>query len=242
MLFARPLTILFLLPLAEKKWVTPDRITLLAILTKGLGILLIANHPSYGAGLWAAALINLGLVLDNMDGTLARFRQCGTFFGFYFDKISDAITLLLLFWAVGYRAFLVTGNILDLIIPTMGIGGAMVAGYSKWVADRVVRDIELKHRLRDNQQLQQWVSTQTKHDQIIPPPKRTFGDWLRWFGWAFFSILLVNEVDLFFWISLALITGKYWIFTRIISSLLILGLIVGPVVFAVKIRRAERNV
>ena len=48
MLFARPMTILFLLPIVEKKWVTPNRITVLSILTKLAGcafVHVVENKP-----------------------------------------------------------------------------------------------------------------------------------------------------------------------------------------------------
>lgn len=237
MVFARPLTILILLALAEKSWVTPNRITTLAMILKGLGAYLIAFEPTEISGIWAAILVNLGLVCDNMDGTLARYRQNGTLWGFYYDKLSDAVTLVLLFWAMAFRAFNISHNILDIVLPLVGVCGAMTAGYAKWVAERVCSDSELKQIIKTPERFSDWVQKHTKHDNIVEPPRRNFVDWLKWLGWALFSILFVNEVDLFFWIAVALLSGEMWIFSRVISSLVALGLLVGPLFFAIKVRR-----
>jgi len=240
MVFARPLTILFLLPIADWKWVTPNRLTILSIMTKLGGIALLALDRSFSGGVWAVVLVNLGLVLDNMDGTLARYRRCGTFFGYYLDKVSDAATLVLLFWAMGYRAYLVSHEVWDLLLPAMGVGGAMVAAYSRWVADRVETDQKLE-TLAGNGGLRRWARERVDHDRSVPVPDRGLAGWLRWLGWALFSILLFNEVDIFFWVGLALITEHHWVFTRVLCPIYALGMIVGPVNFALKLWSSERT-
>ena len=123
----------------------------------------------------------------------------------------------------------------------MAVGGALVAGYAKWVADRVLTDVKLTELVLDREQLQQWVRFRIKHDRSKIPPKRTLADWGRWLGWAFLSILLFNEVDIFFWLGLALIAGESWIFTRVLCSFLIMGMLVGPISFALKIQQAEKT-
>jgi phosphatidylglycerophosphate synthase len=241
MVFARPLSILLLLPVADCRWVTPNRLTVLSVLTKLAGIGLIALHPSYAAGIWAAVLVNLGLVFDNMDGTLARYHRSGTLLGYYFDKASDAVTMALLLPAMGYRAFLATQHPLDLFLPAMAACGGFVAGYAKWVADRVVTDIKLQQMRDDRDRLQQWVAAHLEHDRPAEVPRRSALGWLRWIGWALLSILFVNEVDIFLWIAIALLTTEYWIVTRLLSVLLALGILAGPVAYAVKIYLAQRR-
>ena len=241
MVFARPVSILLLLPVADCRWVTPNRLTLLSVLTKLAGVALIALHHSYVAGIWAAVLVNLGLVFDNMDGTLARYHRSGTFLGYYLDKASDALTMALLLPAMGYRAFLVTQHPLDLFLPAMAACGAFVAGYTKWVADRVVTDIKLKQLCDDRDRLQQWVAAHLEHDRPAEVPRRGPVDWLRWLGWALLSILFVNEVDIFLWIAIALFTTEYWIVTRLVSALLAVGILAGPVAYTVKIYLAQRS-
>ncbi len=240
MIFARPLTILFLIPLIEKKWVTPNRLTVLSFLTKIAAVLLIAFNFSYIGGIWGAILINLGLVFDNMDGTVARFRNSGSYFGYFFDKATDAISFVLLFWAMGFRAYHFTHSIIDLILPFAGVTGAFIANYSKWVADHVLTDIEIKENLNNNT-LETWAKKRTQGFVFKEPPKRTVKDWIKWFFSAIISILKFNEVDIYFWSALALITEKYWIFTRFDAFFLIFGLFGGPVAFLIKVYKAEKK-
>ena len=241
MIFARPLTILFLIPLIEKKWITPNKLTTLSFLTKIIAIILIAFNFSYQAGIWGAILINLGLIFDNMDGTVARFRNSGTYFGYFFDKATDAISFVLLFWAMGYRAFHFTNSIIDLILPFAGVTGAFIANYSKWVADHVLTEIEIKKNLKINK-IENWAKNRTKGFVFKEPPKRNITDWIKWFLSAIVSILKFNEVDIYFWSALALIFEKYWIFTRFNAFFLTFGLLGGPIVFLIKIKKAEKKI
>jgi phosphatidylglycerophosphate synthase len=241
MVFARPLTILFLLPICELRWVTPNRLTALAIIVKLSAVGLLFGFRVRSIDILAAVLLNLGLVLDNMDGTLARYRKSGTLFGFYFDKASDAVTLVLLFCALAFRAYVDSHCLQDLVVPLLGVCGVFVSGYVKWVADRVLTDLQLKRLSSDPEALAKWAAAHVVHDDSQAPPKRTAIDWLRFFGWALVSILLINEVDLFFWSGLALVTCQHWIFTRVISGLCALGAIVVPLGFAVKLYRLDRN-
>ena len=241
MLFARPLTILFLLPIVEKKWVTPNRITVVSILTKLAGSAFVFFDRTYSGGVIGAILLNLGLVLDNMDGTVSRFRNCPTKFGFYLDKISDAVTMTLMFWAIGFRTYETTNDIADLIIPLMASTASYVAGYSKWVSEKILYDLKIIENFRKGT-LEELGAKTDSCPIWSTPPHRTFFDWVKWFLYAIFSIFKINEVDVFFFAALALITGELWIFTKLECGILVFGIIVVPLIFAVKVIRREREV
>ncbi len=241
MLFARPLTILFLLPIVEKKWVTPNRITVVSILTKLAGSAFVFFDRSYSGGVIGAILLNLGLVFDNMDGTVSRFRNCPTKFGFYLDKISDAVTMTLMFWAIGFRVYDETHEFIDLIVPLMAATITYIAGYAKWVSERVMLDLKIIENYRKGT-LEEFGASMDRCPKWSTPPERTFTDWVKWFLYAVFSIFKINEVDIFFWAALALITKQYWLFTRLDCGLIICGIIVVPIMFSVKVIRREREV
>ncbi len=240
MVFARPVTILLLLPLIEKKWVTPNRLTVLSVLTKSAGIWFLFFVHTYSGSVYAAVLINLGLIFDNMDGTVARYRNTGTKFGFYFDKATDAVTLVFLFWGMGYRGFVFTGNMIDLMVPVLAVTGAFIASYSKWVSEKVMLEMEISEKLQKGD-LIGWAEKMEKGFVWKAPPQRSFKGWIKWLGRAFFSILFFNEVDIFFWAGLALITEKYWIFTRFNSGFILLGLFAGPLLFGFKVWKREKS-
>ena len=241
MLFARPLTILFLLPLVERKWVTPNRITFVSIFVKLAGSAFVFFDRTYSGGVIGAILLNLGLILDNMDGTVSRFRNCPTKFGFFFDKITDSVTLTVMFWAIGFRAYGATNEFIDLLIPMMAATASTIAGYGKWVSQRVLLDLEIMENYRRGT-IEEFGAKTDSCPVWSTPPKRTFTDWLKWFGYAVFSILKVNEVDIFFFAALALITEKYWLFTRLDSALILCGIVAAPVKFSWRIIKREREV
>lgn len=241
MVCARPLTILFLLPIVEKKWVTPNRITVCSILTKFAGVLFIALDMSYRGGVIGAILVNLGLILDNMDGTVARFRNTCTEFGYYLDKSTDAVMLVLLFWAMGFRGYHFTDDVIDLVVPLLGVSGAFVTSYSKWVSEKVILGLTVTEKYLKGE-IEEYENKKEKGFVWTPPPERSPLEWIKWFGKAIFSILYFNEVDIFFWAGLALIAEKWWIFNRMNSGFMILGLVIGPVLFMFKVWKKEKEI
>ena len=56
MVFARPLTILMLLPVADLDWVTSNRITIFSVITKLFGTWMLIYCPSYSGGIIGGAL------------------------------------------------------------------------------------------------------------------------------------------------------------------------------------------
>ncbi|MBP5406275.1 CDP-alcohol phosphatidyltransferase family protein [bacterium] len=241
MLFARPLAILFLLPIVEQKWVTPNVITALSFIVKVIGAAYVFFDRTYSGGVIGAILLNLGFVLDNMDGTVSRFKNCPTKFGFFFDKISDSIAMIIMFWAIGFRAYDVTKEPVDLLLPLFASTATYVIGYTKWVSERVILDLKIIENYRKGT-LEEFGASMDRCPVWSTPPQRKFSDWIKWFFEAIFSIFKMNEVDIFFWAGLALITEKYWIFTRMDSGLILCGIIVVPIIFSVKVLKKEREV
>jgi phosphatidylglycerophosphate synthase len=240
MVFARPMTILLLLPIVELAWVTPNLITAASVLAKLAGLGCLVWLPDYWGGVGGALLVNLGLVLDNMDGTLARYRGTSSYLGYYLDKTVDIVCLAGLFVAIALRAYWATGDLLDLLLPLTGFAGASVAAYTKWVYTRVETDIQLiDHRKAGT--LEEFAASRVEQNPIIPPPERTFSDWIRFVGKAFWSILFFNEVDIFFFLLLAMVINQTWVFTQVMAGFYTLGLLIGPVHFYFKLRGKVRR-
>lgn len=230
MVFARPMTILLLLPVADVMWVTPNLITWVSILVKFAGIATIGLCPTWLGGVVGGLLVNLGLVLDNMDGTLARYRGTSTYLGYYLDKAVDNLTLAAMFAAFAYRAWQQTGNPWELAICMFGLAGAQVAAYSKWVSQKVGLDADLAWHAK-NQSLAGYAASRTNQNPITPPPHRSFGQWLAFIGEAVFSILKFNEVDIFFFLLLALVLNELWIFSMVMCGAYALGMLIAPIKF-----------
>ncbi len=230
MLFARPMTILLLLPVADVAWVTPNLITWVSVLFKLVGIAGLALWVDPLLGIVAGLLVNLGLVLDNMDGTLARYRGASTYQGYYLDKAVDNLTLAAMFAAFGYRAWMQTQDPWHMAVCMAGLAGAQVAAYSKWVAQKVALDADLAWNYSKGT-LEKYAGSRLNQNPIELPPQRTPMQWLRFVVDAFVSILKFNEVDIFFFLLLALVLNQLWIFSLLMCGLYGLGMIIGPVKF-----------
>jgi len=194
-LVMRPLTILILLLIGDWRWLTPNRVTSLANAAKLLGAaLLVIDHHDHG--LAAAIWIQIGLLLDHLDGTLARYRGTTTTFGAFYDKVSDAVTWLAITGAVGWAAYRDSG---DARLPIAAVASAyalLVLGYMKWIV------------VAEQKKLDWLQSRRTSRPVVQAPPSRTARQWAAWFASSLLRIVLFEEVDLFFWIGLGIVLDR----------------------------------
>ena len=186
-LVMRPIAIAVMLVIADWKWLTPNLVTTLANLAKLAGAALIAiDHREHAIA--GVLLLQLGLLFDHLDGTIARYRKCGTAFGAFYDKISDAITWGAIMAALGWAAYRDTANVWLPIAAILSAYALLAMGYMKWI---VVA-----------------ASPRTPAKPQPPVPARSASDWLRWFGSSLVRVVLFEEVDLFFWIGLGVLLGR----------------------------------
>jgi phosphatidylglycerophosphate synthase len=190
-LVMRPLSILVMLVVADWKWLTPNLVTTAANLAKLAGAaLIVIDHHEHT--IVAAVLLQVGLLLDHLDGTIARYRNAGTTFGAFYDKVSDAVTWLAITGAIGWAAYRDHG---DVLLPIAALGSAyalLVLGYMKWI---VAAATAVSRRA---------PVIKPSHE----PPTRTPKQWAAWFGSSLARALLFEEVDLFFWIGLGLVINR----------------------------------
>jgi phosphatidylglycerophosphate synthase len=189
----RPLAICLCLLVAERRLVTPNRLTAasFALLVVSAGLIAFGGYSEFVA---AAIIINVAQVFDNADGTLARYRRCGSSFGSFFDKMCDVFGSILVGAAIGWAAWRATH---DALYPLLGMvfAACLIArGYSKWVA---------------HAQTVARTADRPAPDAIAAvPPCRKGGDWLRLVWKAVSRIYWFDEVDLPFWIGLFLILDR----------------------------------
>jgi phosphatidylglycerophosphate synthase len=200
-LVMRPLTILVMLVVADWRWLTPNLVTTGANLTKLTGaVLLVVNHRDHG--LLAALFIQVGLLLDHLDGTLARYRESGTTFGAFYDKVSDAVTWLAITCAVGWAAY---HDYHDVKLPIMAVASAyalLVMGYMKWIVVAEQKKLDwLEARAQP-------AVRRSLAQPSMSPPARSPVQWARWFASSILRIVMFEEVDLFFWIGLGLVLDR----------------------------------
>lgn len=203
-LVVRPIAILVMLVIADWRWVTPNRLTTLANVSKLLAAAAIfADEPRW---IWPAAiLLQLGLLFDHLDGTLARYRRSFTDFGGYYDKVSDAFTWFLILMAAGWVEARHAGGPLPIVLASIAAYALLTLGYMKWVAEESRARFAWFDAREDPAGA---VARRTAPPPDHTPPERTPGEWVRWFLARLAQLPRFEEVDQFFWLGLALVLGK----------------------------------
>lgn len=215
-LVMRPLCIAIMMVIADWRWVTPNRLTTLANVTKLAGAYLVFAYASDHA-IWAAILLQLGLLFDHLDGTVARYRGVSSHLGSFYDKVSDRITWFLIMLALGWAAYRQTDDALMIVVALSSAYALLVMAYIKWLATSEGRTVEWL-RARDNP-----AEAVARHTQPLgqasPPPQRSGKQWLTWFGSRLWRIVWFEEVDLFFWVGLGLILDRLdWLLWLLLAT------------------------
>jgi len=105
-----PIGILLNVIVVDWSILNPNRLTTLSFISALLGAAYILPF-SYQNFVAAAILIQLGHVLDCMDGQMARYRGILSPVGSFYDKIADFIKIFIFFAAVSFAVFEETNNI-----------------------------------------------------------------------------------------------------------------------------------
>jgi phosphatidylglycerophosphate synthase len=210
-LVIRPLTILVMLAVADWRFLTPNRITTIANLCKLAGAALVvigaeAAGAELGAATIAAAiLLQLGLLLDHLDGTMARYRRAFTNLGSFYDKVSDLATWFVIALAVGWAAYRATGQAGYIALAALSSFALDIMGYMKWL---IQAESERLRWLEARADPATHVARRTAPVQIASPPERSRRDWLVWLARLQLQLLRFEEMDLFFWVGLGLLLGR----------------------------------
>ena len=130
-LISRPLYFMLLHLIGDVGFITPNLVTVLGFFCFLGASALIAFAPSHLVGI--AVLLFARLILDDLDGMLARYRGRGSNLGSYLDKITDVIGFFAFFSALGYRSMLLTGTLAYMWVAHIATFGLLTTGYVKWV-------------------------------------------------------------------------------------------------------------
>ncbi len=116
--------------------VRPNHLTLAAACCV-FGAAALVAVPGAGSGrqLLIAGLLALGLVLDTADGHLARLQGTASAFGRWLDSTLDEVGDHLLHAAIGWSAFVATGQPAWLLLTTLYSAGKAVFQFANGLAD-----------------------------------------------------------------------------------------------------------
>ena len=107
----------------ERTPVTPDQITLVALLVALGGAALLVAWPGYLGLVLGVLVLEVAYVLDCADGMLARLRGVASPAGALLDFLMDEIKAFALLGAVAVRLYRERGDVLFLLV---GIAGLVV--------------------------------------------------------------------------------------------------------------------
>ncbi len=204
-LIIRPLSILVMLVIADWKFLTPNRLTTLANLCKLACCWFVLAADSTAETVWAVVFLNLGLIFDHLDGTMARYRRTFTKLGSFYDKVPDFLTWFLISAALGWVAYRDTGEAWYPVLACASAYALGAMGYLKWL---VTAESERLRWLEARSDPAAAVARYTAPIVIAPPPVRTRADWIRWFFAIAPRILKFEETDLYLWVSIGLVIGR----------------------------------
>ena len=233
-LIMRPLTIAVMLVIADWRVVTPNRLTTLANLCK-LAAAAMILRPSLWV--WAAVLLQLGVLFDHLDGTIARYRRTFTRLGSFYDKVSDMVTWTVIMMATGWQVYTAGGEAYYLVLAGCSSMALGIAGYMKWLVHAETERVRWFEARLDPVAA---VAQRTAPIKVSPPPARTRGDWIRWFFTMLSRVWRFEEVDLWFWLGLALVVDRLaWVLWLFFVSQ-VANMVVMMIIRTREIVRADR--
>jgi phosphatidylglycerophosphate synthase len=209
-LVIRPISIAIMLVIADWQFLTPNRLTTLANVCK-LGAAVLVLDPTH----WIACvvLLQIGLIFDHLDGTMARYRRAFTKLGSYYDKVSDMFTWAVIMLAVGWQTYRSGGNALHIVLASASVIALNLRGYMKWLYQA---ETERVRWLEARQDPAAAVARHTGPIVVKAPPVRSVRDWAIWFAKKLAVVFIFEEADLWFWLSLGLLIDRLdlvvWLF------------------------------
>jgi len=237
-LVLRPLTILIMLVVADWKWLTPNLLTSLCNVAKLVAVgLILMGEP--GSLIAAAIVLQVAGVLDNMDGTMARYRGAASPLGSYYDKVSDVITWFPIVVAIGWVAQERSADGMMILLPAVSAYCLTVMGYLKWL---VYYERQRLLWLEARSDPSAAVAEQCKREPVSTPPDRSAARWVRWLLWKLVQAARFEEIDLYFWVGLFLILNELEILMWILGITQCLQLAAMVFVRTREIHRIDRDV
>jgi len=195
-----PLAILLNWVVVDIKWITPNLITSISFVVALLasGLILAGTQPAYFS---AALLINASLVLDCMDGQMAKYRGVSSRFGSYFDKVTDQIKIFLWFCALAYASFVETESSTPIFLAFTGVTFYSLRVYVKYVTIFIEVDHDITYLEKSSREAAAINSERSRVGGIDAGFKQN----LLWFLGEQRKFFLFNEAVFVFLLSVALV-------------------------------------
>ena len=201
-----PLAILLNWFVVDIRWITPNLLTSISFLVALLASALILASAlvlteTRQAFIGAALLIHASLVLDCMDGQMAKYRGVSSRFGSYFDKVTDQIKIFAWFGAISYVSFLQTSSIVPIFLAFTGVTFYSLRVYVKYVTIFIEVEHDITYLEKSSREAAAINSQRSKAGGIGQGFKQN----LFWFLGEQRKFFLFNEAVFVFILSVALL-------------------------------------
>lgn len=190
--FGGPLGTIVAAAVADVRWITPNLITVLGFAMRLAGAGLLAVRAPW-TDVTALALLELSLVLDIADGSLARYRRRPSALGAFLDKITDGASLATVGFLLGYRAWLDGHGTLHLLAGAFLGAAYLLRCYMYWVVAYLERE--------------RGARATVGPDSMRPFGELGFGERLRYYLAQSWRIVMFGEGDVYFWVAVGLVFG-----------------------------------
>ncbi len=217
--------------IADWSWVTPNRITLLGFVAK-LAVVPLLLLGERGADLAAMALLQVSVICDCMDGSLARYRKASSYMGAFLDRLTDAIGYSAVFGVFGWRVLRDTGDATAMVVAFAIPMTLLVRGYVHWVVAAIQKQAGAQQTMgvdkRKDFSQSTWRERAVMYVKSMP------------------RVIEFAESDLFFWLGLALILGEPWLqrviyFLGVATGIWFVGLMAKRILTVLELEREKHQ-
>lgn len=133
--FATPIALLILSLVADWRWITPNRLTILSFCATILsGVLVLADGTT--SLVWAGVVLQAAYIIDCMDGQLARYRGLSSKYGSLLDKWADFVKFPALIVALALQASYHQPGTAPLILGLLAVFLICYQPYLKLIASK----------------------------------------------------------------------------------------------------------
>ena len=189
--FGDPISWIVLGVIGDVKWITPIGITWLSFLCKIFPAVLML-YSDRNLIIFAALLLQVGQVLDSMDGNLARYRNQTTLRGGFLDRILDGTGFIFVMSSFSWLTYQKGQEPYYLLLGPMAAAFYLVICYAYWTTA-----YQEQKRIGKSKKVN--PGSNAKAIYHIPTWKYILTGQKKLFS--------IHQADFYFWVGLGLVLG-----------------------------------
>ncbi len=189
--FGDPISWIVLGVIGDVKWITPIGITCLSFLCKIFPAVLML-YSDRNLIIFAALLLQVGQVLDSMDGNLARYRNQTTLRGGFLDRILDGTGFIFVMSSFSWLTYQKGNEPYYLLLGPMAAAFYLVICYAYWTTA-----YQEQKRIGKSKKVN--PGSNAKAIYHIPTWKYILKGQKKLFS--------IHQADFYFWVGLGLVLG-----------------------------------